>query len=459
MTEQLQEYGERADSGVKWLGNIPSHWVLKQLKQAIKSGSSISYGIVQPGEPQDDGVPFVQTTNMSRGDFSLDILQRTTKSIAYSYPRSELLGGEVILGIRASIGAAYVVPVSLRGCNLSRGVARIIPANTLDPTYLVWYLRSRSVEDYWGLSSQGSTFSEVSIDTVKKLILLAPPLEEQTQIVAFLNYETAKINALIEKQQQLIELLKEKRQAVISHAVTKGLNPDALMRDSGVEWLGKVPAHWSVCQLKFNTLQMQTGPFGSQLHAEDYIEDGIPLVNPAHMVVGQIRPESNCTVDEKTQARLARHKLSQGDLIIARRGEMGRCAVVRSENVGWLCGTGSLRATLSARLCPEYAYMLVSSEGVKAELSLESRGSTMDNLNTDTLGNIRIPVPPRAEQEAILQHVENVSGRFEALEQSAIRQSELLQERRTSLISAAVTGKIDVRGWKPPASDADAEVA
>jgi len=115
-----------------------------------------------------------------------------------------------------------------------------------------------------------------------------------------------------------------------------------------------------------------------------------------------LQPDQNCSVDEDTQLRLARHKLSDGDLILARRGELGRCAVVQKNQSGWLCGTGSLKTTLSPELVPDYAFMLVSSESVKNELSLESKGSTMENLNTETLGKIRLPIPPTYEQNDIL---------------------------------------------------------
>jgi type I restriction enzyme S subunit len=219
------------------------------------------------------------------------------------------------------------------------------------------------------------------------------------------------------------------------------------MRDSGVEWLGEVPEHWIVAQLKFNTVEMQTGPFGSQLHAEDYIDDGIPLVNPAHMTDGKIVPDLKVSVDEETWHRLKRHQLFEGDLILARRGELGRCAIVTKKQEGWICGTGSLKAKLNNRLIPEYSYLLITSDGVVSELSLESKGSTMDNLNTEALGRVRLPVPPVDEQRKILDYVNDVSGKFRNLIDKASSAIALIQERRSALISAAVTGKIDVRHW------------
>ncbi|HED1554525.1 TPA: restriction endonuclease subunit S [Enterobacter hormaechei subsp. steigerwaltii] len=319
----------------------------------------------------------------------------------------------------------------------------------INPKFLYRLLHSYdTTKVFYGMG--GGLRQSMKFEDFRRLPLLLPPYEEQVKISVFLDHETAKIDNLIEKQQQLIELLKEKRQAVISHAVTKGLNPDVPMKDSGVEWLGEVPEHWIIAQLKFNTLEMQTGPFGSQLHAEDYVIDGIPLINPAHMNAGMIIPDPKVTVDEATQERLGRHKLSEGEIIFSRRGELGRCAVVKKNNEGWLCGTGSLKAKLTKKIIPDYAYTLISSEGVVSELTLESKGSTMANLNTETFGRIRLPVPPISEQEAILDYIKIISDKYDYLIRSADTAIRLMQERRTALISAAVTGKIDVRDWDAP---------
>jgi type I restriction enzyme S subunit len=220
VTKGLNPKAPMKDSGVEWLGEVPAHWVVCRLKQAIKSGSSISYGIVQPGEPLDDGIPFVQTTNMSKGTFDIDDLQKTTEEIANSYPRSKLVGGEVILGIRASIGAAFVVPEKLKGANLSRGVARIIPNENLRSEYLVLFFGTGSVSRYWDLSKQGSTFSEVSIETVREISLLIPPKFEQVEIDSFVKIKLSKIDGILDKAERKTALLKERRTALISAAVT-----------------------------------------------------------------------------------------------------------------------------------------------------------------------------------------------------------------------------------------------
>lgn len=220
VTKGLNPNVKMKDSGVEWLGAVPEHWGVKPLKLLVKEGSTISYGIVQPGEPLDEGVPFVQTTNMSSGDFEIESLQKTTPEIAAGFPRSRLTGGEVILGIRASIGAAFVVPMHLAGVNLSRGVARIDCSSELSSRFLVAYLSSMAVDGYWQLAKQGSTFNEVSIATVKELLVPVPPSEEQVDIEGMLSNATARLDSILNVTGRSIVLLKERRSALITAAVT-----------------------------------------------------------------------------------------------------------------------------------------------------------------------------------------------------------------------------------------------
>ncbi len=220
VTRGLDPGAPMKHSGVEWLAEVPAHWEVKPLKLLVRPGSSVTYGIVQPGDAQDEGVPFVQTTNISRGDFSLENLQRTTVEIATMYPRSQLVGGEVILGIRASIGAAYLVPEHLRGANLSRGVARIDCSDAISPTYLVQFLRSSSVAAYWELCRQGSTFNEVSIETVRELPVPVPPPAEQAEIALKASRDQERVDMLIVATRRSMALLSERRAALITAAVT-----------------------------------------------------------------------------------------------------------------------------------------------------------------------------------------------------------------------------------------------
>ncbi len=439
---KYKAYPEYKDSGVESLDTIPKMWSIKKLKYIFEIKKRIA------------------------GKIGFDVLSVTQKGIKIK----DIESGEGQLSMDYSkYQRVYPGEFAMNHMDLLTGyvdisnydgvtspdyrVFAVQDKHSFYSRYYLYLLQDGYKQRRFFHLGQGSAHLgrwRLPTEAFNEIVYPCPSLAEQIHIASFLDHETAKIDNLIEKQQQLIELLKEKRQAVISHAVTKGLNPDVPMKDSGIEWLGEVPAHWNIAQLKFNTIEMQTGPFGSQLHAEDYVVDGIPLINPAHMNAGIIIPDPKVTVDETTQERLRRHKLSEGEIIFSRRGELGRCAVVKKNNEGWLCGTGSMRAKLKKKIIPDYAYTLISSEGVVSELTLESKGSTMANLNTETLGRIRLPVPPSSEQEAILGYIKIISDKYDYLIRSAVTAIRFMEERRTALISAAVTGKIDVRDWVAP---------
>lgn len=435
------KYEAYKDSGVEWLGEVPEPWELKKFRYVFQES---------PEKITEKVVGEMLSVSGYRGIelkvYDDDNRRRTD---------DELVGYRIVRLGQLVVNTMWL---NYAGLGVSEHQGHVSPAYRsywiepdLDKRYIHHLIRS-------GIYVQGYTQLLTGIrpnslqmgrDDLLAFPVLLPTRIEQTQIARFLDRETARIDELIAEQQRLIELLKEKRQAVISHAVTKGLDLTVPMKDSGVEWLGEVPEHWDVMQFKFVTNLMQTGPFGSQLHADEYIENGVPLINPAHIVNGQIVPDSNVSVDSKIKDQLPRHHLKENNLILARRGELGRCAVVRQQHSGWLCGSGSMRVELSNKLMSEYAYLLISSEAVKAELSVTSKGSTMDNLNPEILGAIRLPIPLNAEQKKILEKVKEISEQYDKLTNLACRQVELLQERRSALISAAVTGKIDVRGWRP----------
>ena len=272
-----------------------------------------------------------------------------------------------------------------------------------------------------------------------------PSLPLQRDIADYLDRETARLDALVAVKERVLALLAEKRRAIITRAVTHGLDPNVPFRDSGIPWLGEIPAHWKVVQLKFASISLQTGPFGSQLHSEDYVTGGTPVVNPSHLVDGRIHADGRVSVDEATADRLTMHRLSLGDIVFARRGEMGRCGVVEAANVGWLCGTGSLRARLRKdSVVPYYLALVFAETGISDMLVVQSVGSTMDNLNTEILGGCHVPIPPLEEQRIIVDQVDRETVKLDAIRTATRRTITLLKERRAALIAETVTGQLEV---------------
>ena len=226
------------------------------------------------------------------------------------------------------------------------------------------------------------------------------------------------------------------------------LLPYPKYKQSGVEWLGEVPAHWEVRTLTSIANEITTGPFGSQLHASEYVQDGIPVVNPAHIVAGSIRPDILSSVDDATALRLERHRLKQHDVIVGRRGEIGRCAVVGRQEDGWLCGTGALVVRLH-NSDPRYILAVFSGAGFREVLSLNAVGTTMLNLNPMIVGRMLSPVPPLPEQRAIADFLHRETSRLDTLVAKKRTLIERLREKRSALISRAVT-----RGLPPDAARA-----
>lgn len=347
--------------------------------------------------------------------------------------------GELFLSIAASVGKPIITAIK---CCIHDGFVYFVGLK-YNREYLFYIFLSGEL--YKGLGKLGTQLN-LNTDTIGDIQVPVPLEADQQAIASFLDRETAKIDALTAKKERVIELLQEKRTAILSHAVTKGLDPTVQMKDSGVEWLGKIPIHWQVKRIRAITESIQTGPFGSQLHSEEYVSGGIPVINPSHMKDGQIEPDWDCAVDKPTWQRLSRHELHEGDIIFARRGEMGRCALVTAAEAGWLCGTGSLRMRLKRDVAyPQFLNWILSTSGVRDWLLLESVGATMDNLNTTILARVPLSVPPFDEQVAIASYLDRETTKIDALIAKIREGIEKLKEYRTALISAAVTGKIDVR--------------
>lgn len=221
------------------------------------------------------------------------------------------------------------------------------------------------------------------------------------------------------------------------------------MKDSGVEWLGEVPVEWEVKRLGQIVESIQTGPFGSQLHVEDYIDGGVPVINPSDLTDGSISPEGAATVSDDTARRLSRHRLREGDIVLARRGEMGRCGLTTTLEENWLCGTGSARVRpAQSQLLGAFLRFVLGLRGCKEQLELASVGATMDNLNARIIGRLIVPVPPISLQEPIVTKCVAVNFQTKNLQDRVTAVSRRLREYRSALITAAVTGQLDLRQYE-----------
>nr|WP_274520301.1 restriction endonuclease subunit S [Ectothiorhodospira sp. 9100] len=300
---------------------------------------------------------------------------------------------------------------------------------------------------------QSTNLASISSSNVMSCPLPFPPAEEQLQILSFLNHETARIDALVEEQQRLIELLKEKRQAVISHAVTKGLDPDVPMKDSGVEWLGEVPAHWNVVKFKYLIAEFEQGwsPQCDGDQAETLDEWGVLKVGCVNY--GVFDPTENKRLPDNLEPR-PELSIRKDDLLISRantRDLVGSAAHVPMDYPKLMASDKIFVVRLHQRICrSRYAVVYLFGKGVRHQIELQATGasSSMLNIGQGAIRELWIPLPPDSEQDRIVHELEKREADFAALEQETVRHMRILNERRSALISAAVTGKIDVRGWQ-----------
>ncbi len=356
--------------------------------------------------------------------------------------------GDVIVStVRTYLRA--IAPITEPGPDLvvSTGFAVIRPRDELHPRYTSYALQDSTFVNQVVAHSEGVSYPAISPSKLQCILVPVPPKPMQLAVADYLDSETARIDTLIGRKQHFIDLLLEKRTALITHAVTKGLDPDVEMKDSRIEWFGLMPKHWRVVRLKDLARSIQTGPFGTQLGADDYIQGGIPVINPAHIVGDRIAPDESVTVDEAAANRLGHYLVSRGDIVCARRGQLGRCAVVADTNDGWVTGTGSLRVRPHpAKAVPSFIQLLISQQGSRDWLKLQSVGSTMDNLNEGILSRLPVAAPDIAEQRDIIAHMERDVAKVDALVSRTCKSMDLLSEYRTALISVAVTGQIDIPG-------------
>jgi type I restriction enzyme S subunit len=276
-------------------------------------------------------------------------------------------------------------------------------------------------------------------------------LIEQRTIAAFLDHETARIDRLIEKQQRLIELLKEKRQAVISHAVTKGLDPNVPMKDSGVEWLGQVPEHWDVLAVNQATQKITNGYVGPT--RDILVESGTPYVQATHIKNGKINFDGGYFVTGIWSLKHKKSILKKGDVLVVQTGAgTGDVGLVSDSEEGYNCHALIILQPIKKKISGDYLSLVLRSAYGQSVLYSIRTGGMHPHLNCSEVKFVKLPVPSTGEQHAISEYVSDVIKKYADLMVLTQRQIQLLQERRIALISAAVTGKIDVRNWQPNTS-------
>lgn len=434
-------YERYKDSGVEWLGSVPEHWdviSIKWLSPVLRGASPRP--IDDSKYFDDDGeYAWVRIADVSASD---GVLKETTQKLSTlgNSLSVKIAPGELFVSIAGTVGKPCISEI--KAC-IHDGFV-YFPGLKIDPKFLYRIFESGTC--YGGLGKWGTQLN-LNTDTIGSIRIALPPHEELSQVLTFLDRETAKIDELIAEQKRLVELLNEKRQAVISHAVTKGLNPAAPMKDSGVEWLGAVPEHWEVRRLK-----QACEVFSSNVDKKSYEnEPAVLLCNYTDVYYNeQITTVIDFMCATASSDEITKFTLRAGDTIITKDSEsaddIAIAAYVPRDLPGVICGYHLAMVRPRGTTSGAFVKRLFDSTYAKSCFAVAANGLTRVGLGQYALNNVDLPFPSFEEQQTITAFLDRETAKIDDLTAEAQRTITLLQERRTALISAAVTGKIDVRG-------------
>ncbi len=436
-------YERYKESGVEWLGEVPVGWAIRKIKQNSYLKGRVGWKGLKSDEFLTESFAYLITGIDFRGKYiDWSGCYQVDQFRYEDDPFIQLSNGDLLITKDGTIGKLAIVSDLDKPACLNSGIFLIRPEHSYLTTFLYWVLASQIFSLFCDLTTYGSTIQHLYQNVFENFAFPIPPLPEQHRIAAFLDRETAKIDALIAEQQRLIALLAEKRQATISHAVTKGLNPDAPMKDSGVEWLGEVPEHWvtptlnSRYSIELGKMLDEKRITGTHL---------VPYLRNVDVQWDSINYEELPEMDIQ-EVEFPRYTVQKGDLLICEGGEVGRAAMV-GDLVG-ICGFQKALHRVRPRDASEHTRFLFYTFVWAAATGVFKVGgtSTIAHLTGEQLRRYRFPNPPYVEQTAIAVFLDIYTASLDTLTTEAKHAITLLQERRTALISAAVTGKINVQG-------------
>ncbi|MFV5383798.1 restriction endonuclease subunit S [Acinetobacter junii] len=435
---KYQKYAEYIDSGVEWLGEIPSHWDCFSGKRIFASVRKAAYETDQQlAASQKYGV-IPQKLMMELNDSKVMLALKGTDSFRHVDENN------FVISLRSFEGGIEYSEYT--GC-VSPAYTVLQNKKTISYAYFKYLFKSAP----YIAALQSTTDSlrdgkSISYEQFGAIPLPFCHVDEQQGIATFLDHETAKIDTLIAKQEKLIELLKEKRQAVISHAVTKGLNPNVPMKDSGVEWLGEVPEHWKVSKLKYESEVVDC-----RNKTPEYFDDGdYFVVRTTNVKNQQLNFNGALYTDKKNFDIWTQRGIPPvGSILFTREAPTGEVCLV-PEDLTFCMGQRMMNFIAHEKKYSDYLFDYLISDCLERYINSVSHGSTVTHLRVEQVENIPVLVPPQTEIKEIHLHILNIKNQFNKLEDKATQTIDLLKERRTALISAAVTGKIDVHNWQHP---------
>ncbi len=441
-TGRWKPYPEYKDSGVEWLGDVPERWEITK----VKYGFEIKLGKMLRPEPLtvlDTLEPYLRAANVYWEGIDIADIQEMWFS-PWEKHQYEIGRGDLIVCEGGDVGRAAIWEGELEKCYIQNAVHRVRNKTGFLNNYLLYWLLTLKSKGYIDLLCSKATIAHFTAEKFQALDLVIPPLGEQMVIIDFLDYETGKIDTLIEKKQRLIELLQEKRTSIISQAVTQGLNPNIPMKDSGLEWFGKVPEHWGIERLKDIAF----------LDIEQLLDTTAPDYELIYIDISNVDSNGNIVnlqeyifADAPSRAR---KRVSAGDTILSTvRTYLKAIAFIEKPPENMIVSTGFAVLHPKRGISSKFLWRLVQSEGFVDQVVAHSIGVSYPAITPSTLASLSVLVAPVEEQKEIINYLDKETAKIDLMLEKAQTAIRLLQEYRAALITAAVTGKIDVRDHTP----------
>ena len=446
-------YPHYRHSGVEWLGDIPDHWGVRRLGTALAEtvggGTPDTANEAYWADEDDEGLPWVAISDMSAGGKVATTAKRITPLGRASARLRLLPAGTIIYSMYASVGAVARLGISAA---TNQAILGLVPEETVESSFLYWWLAS--VRNPVLALTRDNTQSNLNAETVRKIPLVLPSLDEQQAIAAFLDRQTERIDALVAKKRRLLERLDEYRTALITRTVTRGLPPEAAraagidpsprLKPSGVAWLGEVPEHWDVMQLG------RMGSFfkGGGGTKEDEVDGGLPCVRYGDLYTQHqfFIKHSRAGISEESTEKY--RSLRYGDVLFAGSGEtieeIGKSAVNLIDGRAYCGGDVIVFRPMVEVAAAFLGYATDCCPSIYQKACM-GRGVTVMHIYSSELKHMLIPVPPVRDQQAIAEYLDRQTARIDVMCAQTETAIERLQEHRTALVTAAVTGKIDVR--------------
>lgn len=428
-------YFQRSAELPAWLGKPPTNWRADWLKW------SVGLSTERPDDEEVETLPYVANEDIASwtGEL-LNLDPKPADADSRKFLRDDVLFNK----LRPYLAKVFHAPfdgVSSGELLCLRGSGDVLPR------YLFYVVSSKAFVDAVNAETFGSKMPRADWEIVGHQPLPLPPHEAQKRIIAFLDEKTVRVDALIARKRALLKRLAEKRQAIITQAVTKGLNPAVPMKDSGIDWLGQVPAHWEVKRLKHLVLDgvgLQMGPFGGMLTDLAPEPTGFKLYGQENTISGDF-DLGDRWIDEDRYVDLSRYQIKPGDLVITRKGSLGSCRRVPEKALPGLADSDTIAIRFDeGRLGSALAIILLhDAKYIGTQIEMNRRGAILAGLNTTVVGNLWMVCPPLDEQPRITEWCEAFARKADNLLASINRSIKRAQEYRSALITAAVTGQIE----------------